>query len=190
MRFMRILLLSLLLAASPAWADDVTDQIHEALGAYDHKDLPTAIAGLEAALNLMRQMRADAYGALLPDAPSGWTADKAETMSSGMGMAVGGTGATRKYHKGNDTVTVSILTDSPLLQVVSSLAGSGMVGIGGLQTRIVNGRRTIYMKDEGSYTTIVGDRVLVRVEGHGQPEDELKKFLTAVDFAAVEKIGH
>src|ERR1700733_13374033 len=141
----RILVLSLLLAASPAWADDVTDQINEALNAYGHKDLPTAIAGLEAALSLVRQMRADSYGALLPDAPAGWTADKVETISVGMAMA-GGTGATRKYHKGNDTVTVSILTDSPLLQVVSSLAGSGMVGIGGLQTRIVNGRRTIYMK--------------------------------------------
>ena len=188
----RVVVLSVLISAlplTPTWADDVTDQINEALNAYGHKDLPTAIAGLEAALSLVRQMRADSYGALLPDAPAGWTADKVETISVGMAMA-GGTGATRKYHKGNDPVSVSILTDSPLLQVVSSLAGSGMVGIGGLQTRIVNGRRTIYMKDEGSYTTIVGDRVLVRVEGHGQPEDELKKFLTAVDFAAVEKIGH
>jgi hypothetical protein len=186
----RILSLSLLLAASPAWADDVTDQINEALGAYGHKDLPTAIAGLEAALNLMRQMRADAYGTLLPDAPSGWTADKAETMSSGTGMAVGGTGATRKYHKGNDTVTVSILTDSPLSQVMSTMMSAGMAGLGGMQTRIVNGRRTIYMKDEGSFATIVADRILVRVEGRGQPEDTLKQFLTAVDFAAVEKVGH
>ena len=186
----RILLLSLLLAASPAWADDVTDQINEALTAYGHKDLPTAIAGLDAALNLMRQMRADAYGALLPDAPSGWTADKAETMSSGMGMAVGGTGATRKYHKGSDTVTVSILTDSPLLQVMSTMMSAGMTGMGGMQTRIVNGRRTMYMKDEGSFATIVADRILVRVEGRGQPEDTLKQFLTAVDFAAVEKVGH
>ena len=164
----RVLMLSVLISAvplTPLWADDVTDQINEALKAYDHKDLPTAISGLEAAVSLVRQMRADSYGSLLPEAPAGWTADKVETISVGIAMAGGGTGATRKYHKGNDTVTVSILTDSPLLQVVSTLAGSGMVGIGGLQTRIVNGRRTIYVKDEGSYTTIVGDPHSARAAG-------------------------
>jgi hypothetical protein len=189
----RTLTLSLLVAASPlsfAWADDVTDQINEAVTAYGRKDLPTAIAGLEAALSLMRQMRADAYGALLPDAPSGWTADKAETVAVGAAMMVGGTGATRKYHKGNDTVTVSILADSPLMQAMSALASAGMAGLGGMQTRIVNGRRTIYMKDEGSFTSIVADRIIVRVEGRGQTEDVLKQFLTAVDFAAVEKVAH
>ena len=46
------------------------------------------------------------------------------------------------------------------------------------------------MKDDGAFMTIVGDRLLVRVEGRGQPEDKLKQFLTAVDFAAVERVGH
>ena len=36
-----VLTLSLLLAASPAWADDITDQINEGLKAYGRKDLPT-----------------------------------------------------------------------------------------------------------------------------------------------------
>jgi hypothetical protein len=73
---------------------------------------------------------------------------------------------------------------------MSTMMSAGMAGMGGMQTRIVNGRRTIYMKDEGSFATIVADRILVRVEGRGQPEDTLKQFLTAVDFAAVEKVGH
>src|SRR4029079_5304455 len=94
----RALTLVLLIACIPlpqARADDVTDQIHEALTAYGRKDLPTAMAGLEAALSLMRQTRADAYGALLPAAPPGWTADSVETISVGIAMAGGGTGATR-----------------------------------------------------------------------------------------------
>jgi hypothetical protein len=186
----RGLLLSLLVAIAPAsvaWADDVTDQINEAVSAYGKRDLPTAIAALEAALNLMRQSRADAYSALLPAAPPGWTADKAETISAGVAMVGGGTGATRKYRKGDAEVTVSILADSPLLQAMSALASSGLAAIGGMRTEIVNGRRTLYMKDDGALTTFVGDRVLVRVEGKDQTEDTLKQFLTAVDFAAVEK---
>ena len=188
----RVLLLSSLIAAVPllpARADDVTDQIHEALTAYGKKDLPTAIAGLQAALNLMRQMRADAYGALLPAAIEGWTADKVETISAGVAMAGGGTGASRKYHKGNAEVTVSILADSPLLQAMSALASSGLAAISGMRTEIVNGHRTLYMQEDGAFTSFVGDRILVRVEGRDEPEDTLKQFLIAVDFAAVEKAG-
>ena len=188
----RPLTLAILIVAAPslhARADDVTNQINEALAAYGRKDLPTAIAGLEAALNLMRQSRADSYGALLPAAPAGWTADGVETVSVGIAMAGGGVGASRKYHRGDDTVMVSILADSPLLQAMSALASSGIAAIGGIKTQIVNGRRTIYIKDDGAFTTIVGDRILVRVEGRGQPEDTLKQFMTAVDFAAVERAG-
>jgi hypothetical protein len=188
----RVLSMSLLIAAAQmpmAYADDVTDQIHEALTAYDKKDIPTAIAGLDAAVNLLRQMRADVYGALLPNGIAGWTADKVETIAAGLAMAGGGTGASRKYHQGNAEVTVSILADSPLLQAMSALASSGLAALSGMRTEIVNGHRTLYMQEDGALTSFIGDRVLVRVEGKGQPEDTLKKFLTAVDFAAVEKVG-
>jgi hypothetical protein len=189
----RVLSLSLLVAAgslSPAFADDVTDQINQALSAYSRKDLPTAILGLQSALDLMRQSRADTYGALLPNPPPGWTGEKVETVSLGVAMAGGGTGATRKYTRGNETVTVSILADSPMLQAMSALAGSGLAGIGGMQTRIVNGRRTIFVKDDASYTMIVADHILLRVEGRGQTEETLKQFLTGVDLAALERAGH
>jgi hypothetical protein len=188
----RVLLVSLVVAAAPllpAHADDVTDQVHEALTAYDKKDLPTAIAGLEAAVNLMRQMRADTYGTLLPAAINGWTADPVETIAAAVAMAGGGSGASRKYHKGNAVVTVSILADSPLLQAMSALASSGLAAMGGMRTEIVNGHRTLYLKDDGAFNAFIGDRILVRVEGKDQPEDTLKQFLTAVDFAAVEKAG-
>jgi hypothetical protein len=173
----------------PARADEVSDQINQALTAYRRKDIPTAITGLEAAINLLRQSRADSYGALLPAAPAGWTADPVETLSVGVAMAGGGVGASRKYHNADNTVTVSILADSPLLQVMSALASSGLAAIGGVRTQIINGHRTIYVKEDNAFTTIVADKILVRVEGVGLPEDTLKQFLTAVDFAAVERTG-
>jgi hypothetical protein len=187
-----IVTLSLVIAfaqSPPARADDVTEQINEALTAYNRKDLPTAIAGLEAALNIIRQSRADAYGAQLPAPPAGWKADAVETISAGVAMVGGGTGASRVYHKGNDTVTVQILADSPMMQAMSTLASNGMAAMGGMRTQIVNGRRTLYIKDDGAFMTFVGDHIMVRVEGKGQPEETLKQFLTAVDFAAVEKAG-
>jgi hypothetical protein len=175
---------------APAVADDVTDQINEAVSAYSRKDVPTAIAGLEAALNLLRQGRADAYGKLLPAPPPGWTADDVETISVGVMIAGGGTGATRKYHQGDSTVTVSIMADSPIMQAMSALASSGVAAAAGLRTQIINGRRMLFTKDDNAFMTILADRILVRVEGGGVPEATLKQFLTAIDFAAVEKLGH
>jgi hypothetical protein len=188
----RGLTLSLLIVTymvSSARADDVTDEINQALNAYNRKDLPNAMAGLQAALDLLRQNRADTFGAMLPNPPPGWIADRVETVSLGVAMAGGGTGATRRYRRGADTVTVSILTDSPMLQAMSALASSGMTAMRGARTQIVNGRRAVYSKDDDTFTVIVADRILVRVEGRNQPEDTLKQFLTAMDFDAVERAG-
>jgi hypothetical protein len=192
---MRVLTVALSIFASvvpllPAVADDITDQINEAVAAYARKDVPTAIAGLEAALNLLRQGRADTYGKLLPSPPAGWTADDVETVSVGVMIAGGGTGATRKYHMAGSTVTVSIMADSPIMQAMSAIAASGVAAAAGLRTQIVNGRRTLFTKDDNAFMTIISDRILVRVEGGGVPEATLKQFLTSIDFAAIEKLGH
>jgi hypothetical protein len=86
-------------------------------------------------------------------------------------------------------VTVSILADSPLLQAMSALASSGLAALGGVRTLIVNGRRTLYLKEDNAFTTIVADRILVRVEGSDQSEETLKQFLTLVDFSAIERLA-
>src|ERR1700734_2557480 len=82
-------------AASGTRADDVTDQINEALKAYQNHDTQTAVAALVAAANLLRQSRADALKKLLPPVPSGWTADNAETSAVGAAMLGGGITASR-----------------------------------------------------------------------------------------------
>ena len=60
-------LLVIVLCLAGARADDVTDQINEALKAYRSHDTQTAIAALDAAANLLRQSRADGLKKLLPD---------------------------------------------------------------------------------------------------------------------------
>ncbi len=66
-----------LLVAVPAAAvraDDVKDQINEALKAYEKKDLATATAALEAALGLMRQAKAENWKTVMPEPLPGWKA--------------------------------------------------------------------------------------------------------------------
>ncbi len=173
-----------------AHADDVTDQINEALKAYQSHDTQTAIAALDAAANLLRQSRAEGLKKLLPAAPSGWTADEAEASAVGAAMLGGGTTASRTYHNGSQRVEVQIMADSPMLQGMAALLGSPFAAAGGMKTVVVGGRRMSYTADDNSYMTMVADKVIVKVEGSKDtPDPTLKGFIGAIDFAAIEKLA-
>ena len=182
--------LLVMLAASGARADDVTDQIGEALKAYQNHDAQTAIAALDAAANLLRQSRAEGLKQLLPPVPAGWTADDAESTAVGVAMLGGGTTASRAYHNGDQRVEVQIIADSPMLQGVAALIGSPLAAAGGVKTVVVGGRRLSYTDGDHSYMTVVADKVIVKVGGSADtPDPTLKSFIGAIDFAAIERLA-
>jgi hypothetical protein len=177
-------------SASGAHADDVTDQINEALKAYQNHDTQTAMAALDAASNLLRQARAEGLKKLLPAAPPGWTADNSESTAVGAAMLGGGTTASRTYHNGSQRVEVQIIADSPMLQGMAALLNSPLAAMGGMKTVVVNGRRMSYNDSDNSYMTLVVDKVIVKVDGNKDtPEPTLKSFVGAIDFAAIEKLA-
>jgi hypothetical protein len=178
-------------SASGARADDVTDQINEALKAYQNHDTQTAIAALDAASSLLRQSRAEGLKKLLPAVPPGWTADNAESTAVGAAMLGGGITASRTYHNGSQRVEVQIIADSPMLQGMAGLLNSPLAAMGGMKTVVVSGRRMSYNDSDNSYMTLVADKVIVKVEGSKDtPDPTLKSFIGAIDFAAIEKLSH
>jgi hypothetical protein len=180
----------IVLCLAGARADDVTDQIDEALKAYRSHDTQTAIAALDAAASLLRQSRADGLKKLLPDVPPGWTAGEAEGTAVGVALLGGGATASRAYLNGSQRVDVQIMADSPMLQGLAALLGSPFAAIGGMKTVVVNGRRMSYSAGDNSYTTMVADKIIVKVGGgKDTPDPTLKSFIGAIDFAAIEKLA-
>ena len=168
-------------------ADDVKDQINEALSAYDKKDLATATAALEAALGLLRQARAEVWKTVLPEAPQGWKAGEVEVASMGVAMMGGGTTAKRDYTKGDETVEISLLSDSPMIQGMAMMFSGAMAGPDN-KLVVIDGRRMMYSKSDNAYQTIVANKVLVKIEGsQGVDDQTLRTFLKAVKFAEIEK---
>ena len=99
-----------------------------------------------------------------------------------------GSSASRKYSRDNDSVEVSLMTDSPIMQGLAAVIGNPMVAAAAGKTLVIGGRRVNYIRDDNSYITMVGDRVLVRVQGSsGVTEDTLKKFMGLLSFADIEK---
>ena len=180
-----------IVTVSGARADDVADQINEALKAYQNHDTQTAIAALDAASNLLRQSRADSLKKLLPPPPPGWTADAAESTAVSVAMLGGGVTASRVYHNSVQRVEVQLVADSPMLQTVAALIASPLGAIGGMKTVVIGGRRMSYTENDHSYMTLVADKVIVRVEGNADtPDVTLKSFIGVIDFGAIEKQAH
>lgn len=186
-----LLLLCSGLDPSPARADDVTDQMDQARAAYQKHDLPTAVAALEAAANLLRQVQADALKATLPPVPSGWTADQVDTSAVAASMLGGGTTVSRTYHKAEQQVDVQIIADSPMLQGMAMLINSPLAAAAGMKTVVIGGRPMSYAPNDNSFMTLVGGKTIVKVSGNkATPEATLHDFIAAVDLVTLEKLTH
>jgi hypothetical protein len=174
-----------------AYADQIADQIGEALAAYQKKNLTTALTALDTAASLIRQMKADAWKAALPEPPPGWKAEPAAATALAPALLGGGTTVSRKYQKGGITVTVSIVADSPLVQGIAAFLSSGVAGlIGDVRISVIGGRRFVYTKADNSYQTLVANRVLVKIEGnHEADEAALNQYIAAVDYAEIKRLS-
>lgn len=174
--------------ATAAWADDVTEQLNEAMKAYNDKDLPAAATALDLAATLIRQMSAEIWKTVLPAPLPGWDAEEAETTTAGPAMLGGGTSISRKYNKKNDNIEISLITGSPILQQMGALLGVGLMTSSDMKLSIIDGRKMTYTKSENSYQTMVANKVLVKVEGSKGVEDApLRAYVAAIDFQKIEK---
>jgi hypothetical protein len=174
-------------AASAGHADDVTDQIQEALKAYQKKDFATATAALDAAANLIRQSKAEIWKTMLPEPLAGWTAADAEATSMGAAMMGGGTTVTRQYEKEEASVEITLLSDSPMIQAMAMMF-TGAVSGPDNKLVVIDGRKTNYSKSENAYQLLVANKVLVRVSGNeGVNDQTLRSYLKGVKFAEIEK---
>jgi hypothetical protein len=169
-------------------ADDVTDSIDEAVKAYKANDFSAAAQALDAAAQLVRQKRGELFKALLPAAPAGWTAEEATSQSAGAAMFGGGVTAERHYTKGDASITVKLITDSPIMQGVMMMMGNSMFANsdGGKLVRI-KGQKAIFKNKNGSGSVniVVNGTLLVQIEGSGLTDADLHAFAEAIDYGKI-----
>lgn len=188
-RFARAALMAVLVAlalgagAPAALADDIGDAIEEARRAYRANDLAAAKAALDVASQLIAQRSATGLSRFLPAAPTGWTADEAETDASAAAMFGGGLIAKRRYSNGSREATVQVLANSPLIaQMAPLFSNAQLLGAMGRVFR-VKGKTALLARD-GNIQVLLG-RTLVTIEGSAN-EQEKRALLDALDLVAIE----
>jgi hypothetical protein len=189
-----VLLLSaagFLFSAGALRADDVTDSIDEAVKAYKAKDFAAAAQALDAAAQLVRQKRGELFKDLLPAPPSGWKAEDATSQSAGASMFGGGVTAERRYTKGDSSVTVKIITDSPIMQGVMMMMNNPMFANadGGKLERIKGQKAVFKNKDgSGSVNVVVNGALLVQIESSQTSDADLRAFASAIDYGKLGEL--
>ncbi len=176
-----------LLCGLPAYADDITDSIKEALEYYEAGQYGDAIGSLNYAAQLIGQKKGGQLEDFLPAPLPGWTAEKADSQAAGAAMFGGGVSASRSYRKGDATVDIQIITDSPMLQGMAVMFTNPMLAASdGGKLEKIKGQKAIVKYSEadknGSIHIMVAHRFLVSVEGTDVVTEDLKAYAKAFDY--------
>jgi len=170
-----------------AIADDVTDYINEALDYYKAGQYSEAVSSLNFAEQLIQQKKSTSLEKFLPKPLKGWDAEATKSQAASPGMMGGGISAERRYHKGDSSIHIQIMADSPMLQGVMMIMSNPMFAAsdGGKLERI--GKQKAIVKfdpnsREGKIQIVVANRFMVTIEGDGVSDKDLKDYAKAIDY--------
>ncbi|MAM86281.1 hypothetical protein [Allohahella sp. A8] len=173
----------LALASAAAIADEITEAIDTGLSAYKDGDMSTAASQLDYASTLIRQKKAEQITGVFPEPLSGWTAEDAQSESSGAAMFGGGISANRSYQKGDSYLTIELVMDSPMLQSMMGMFNNpSMIAMQGGKLIKIAGNNAM-LEEDGERTKIVfvaNNTALFTLTGDGMKADEVKAYANAI----------
>ena len=193
--FPRVLLLILAMAlhVSVLYADDnVLSTIREATRQYESGDYTGAASNLDYAAQLVRQQKSERMKSLLPEPLSGWEGREANAQALGAAILGGGITVSRDYKRGSSSLSVEIVSDSPVLQSVLMMVNNPVfAGAGGGKLENLKGQRAILKFDSGKKSgelyVVVDGRFVVTIKGRQVTREDLIAYGEAINYAMLEK---
>jgi hypothetical protein len=178
---------ALLLASWSVQADDIKNAIDEGMKLYRAGDMSGAAAQLDYASTLIRQAKGQAMASAFPAPLAGWQAEDASSQGSGGMMFGGGASASRSYYKDESSLTISITSDSPMLQSVMILfSNPSIMAMSGGRLVQIQGEKAILQREGNLQLTMVLDgKVLITLEGGGITEADIMAYANAISFAKI-----
>lgn len=187
------LVVALVFSIAPVRADDVTDSINEALKYYNESNLVEAANNLDYAAQLIRQKQSANLQDYLPKALAGWTEENVSGQAVAPAMFGGMISAEKRYNRESSSVTVKLITESPIIQGLMMMFSNPMLATsdGGRLQKIRDQKAIIkYRADDkaGEINLVVAKRMLVTVEGTEVSEQDLIDYAAAVDYGKLSAL--
>lgn len=186
-------LLVLVLHAAVIRADDnVLSTIREATRQYESGDYTGAASNLDYAAQLVRQQKSERMKSLLPEPLSGWEGKETNAQALGAAILGGGITVSRDYRRGNSSLSVEIVSDSPVLQSVLMMVNNPVfAGAGGGKLENLKGQRAILKFDSGRKSgelyVVVDGRFVITIKGRQVAREDLIGYGEAINYAMLEK---
>ena len=186
--------LAVLFLALPLHAgeDTVLSTIKEATRQYQAGDYSGSASNLDYASQLIRQKKSEKMKDLLPEPLPGWDGKEASAQALGAAVLGGGVTVSRDYTRGASTISVEIVSDSPVLQsVLMMLNNPVFAGAGGGRLETVKGNRSVLKFDSGKKSgelyIVVASRFVVTIKGRQVAREELLAYGEAMDYRVLEE---
>lgn len=181
--FRTLALAATLLTPGFAHADEVSDTLKSALTAYEEGDLSYALEELEFAKQLMQEMKTADLEKFLPEAPDGWTREVSDDVNAGMAIFGGGSGSEATYSKGDESFSITIMADNPMVGALSGMmSNASLMGI-----KLERVGRLKYLNQDGELSGIVDGRILIQASG--ADVETMKAVLAEIDHRGLEDFG-
>jgi hypothetical protein len=187
-----LFLLILLCTQSVQAEDNVLNAIKEATRQYETGDYTGAASNLDYAAQLVRQQKSERMKALLPQPLAGWEGKEAVAQALGAAILGGGVTVSREYRKGASSISVEIVSDSPVLQSVLMMINNPMfAGAGGGKLESVKGQRAIIKYESGNKSgelyVVVASRFVVTIKGRQVAQEDILAYGNAIEYRVLEK---
>ena len=186
-------LLALTLLASPVFAEDeVLRTVDEAVSQYKKGDFAGAASNLDYASQLIRQKKSEEMKSLLPEPLTGWVAEPASAQALGTAVFGGGITVSRAYSNPPASISIDIVSDSPLLQSLVMMLNNPMfVGASGGKLEAVKGQRAIVKFNDttrsGDLNIVVDNRFMVTVKGQKIERGDLLAYAGLINFTELAR---
>lgn len=176
--------LAIIAVTKPALADEVTDTLSSAMQAYEEGDIKYAIEELDYAKQLLQAMSIAELAGFLPEPPAGWTREIVEgDTNAGLAMLGGGSSAEATYTDGTDSVTLTLIADSPMVTMFGGMiSNAAMMGM-----KLHRVGREKFVDNDGELTALIDNRILIQAKG-ATPEVMIP-ILEGIDIRALEDFG-
>ena len=170
------------------YAESIEESINEALQYYKNGEYKDVVDSLNYASQLIQQKRGGGLETLLPEPLSGWSTQETSSQAMGAGIT-----AERQYSKDSSSITVQIITDSPVMQSMMIMFSNPMFATsGGGKLEKIGCQKAIVKFDpkhkQGDIKIVVANQFLVSIAGQRVSEEDLKDYAKAIDYKKLQSL--
>ena len=179
-----------LISTSALHADEITDQMAEAVKAYQDKDYKGAMDELKFITAQLQKMDATENQKLLPEPLKGWKKEESQNGSQGMMSMLGGGGGTSMqatYKKDRESIEIQIMANSPMISMMSmSISNPSLMAADPSVSPYRYKRNKGMKKKNGKNTEItllVSGQIMIQLKGSNLIDDAvLEQYLDTIDI--------